>query len=230
MMSRKLILVSGVSVIVLAGLVLLARAPAEAGAKAVPAPDPLKRAEDELRRAEKELDDLEQAFVEQRVKARLDLAQKVERLRAFESEHPAQEGTAATRMKHLQARLHQLRESVANPDREPTVRQLEARIVELRKEVETREDKRKKEGPVLQKEVLLTEEHLRSLDQRQDHRRRAAVARLEAAEARLEVARGGRPEGSAERRLRDVERKLDQLLREMAELRRKVDRSPEQKK
>src|SRR5262249_42048688 len=147
MIPRKLLMVVGVCAC-LAGLVVLTRSPAASERAPAPAPP---TAEDEVRRLEKALDDLEHAFVEQRVQARLNVAAKAQRLNAFEKEYTDRNREITGELRDLEQYMNRLQEVSRDPASQPQVRRLEQKIAELRKTKEEYDREQTKKQAELRK-------------------------------------------------------------------------------
>jgi hypothetical protein len=171
------------------------------------------RAEAEYREAESETNKMELLFKDQRVKARRELTEKEESLRAAEHAAFLIEAKTLARITQLEKTM-----TITLPGATEAVRARE----EL-KQFRAAEAEQKVLVEKARKEVVEGEEALRLLERQQDLQRRKSNGRLDAAAARLWQV-PSRPGADAEQRLHELEKKMDALLRELGELRREIRR------
>jgi hypothetical protein len=194
-----------------------------------------RRLNDELDMQEKTLEHFEREATLELVKARLDVADAEDRLRALAPDRTSKQLEFETQKQYESAhaaenRLRMLRETTGpnHPDQvrfQDQYKEAQARLQALLKEQESREAAAAEKRHVLRAELFDAEERLHRIERRIDFHRRLATADVEAAAERLRHLSGpAAPAGPSPPALSEVNRKLDALQHDLAELRRELKR------
>ncbi len=226
------------------GTALADEPPAKAGK--ADTPPAAHRAEDERRARAAQINDVtkelqaaedilrmkEKAWADERVEARLRLADAEERYKRLERE-PVPESPQLQAAKRQVAEWRTFGDEYQRTKVKPNDAEIEAHRKRLReveeylKPLQAEHEKRQAEFAQqlvqTRREIVMAEEQLSLLERRTAMQRRAAQREIEGLQDRLIQLRFGanRPD-PADRKIKDLERKLDDVLRELTELRREL--------